>query len=65
MGHNLASLCCRGCGIPLSDGYVIGCEQCSDRRRTRLRRGEMLSPTGYPGERIDNSTSRGKIVAHA
>ncbi len=65
MSHNLAGGSCSGCGIPLSDGYVIGCQQCSDRRRSRLRRGEILSPTGFPGERLDNRTSRGRIIAHA
>ncbi len=65
MGHNLAVLCCRGCGIPLSDGYVSGCRTCDNRRQRRLRRGERFSPTGFPGEAIDNQTIVGRIVAHA
>ncbi len=65
MSHNLACMACAGCGIPLSDGYVIGCKECQDRRSKRLRRGESLSPTGYPGERIDNSVPRGRIIASA
>lgn len=65
MTQNLTSTNCSGCGIPLSDGYTIACKQCSERKRGRLRRGELLSPTGYPGERIDNQTLTGRIVASA
>jgi hypothetical protein len=54
---------CAGCGIPLSDGYVIGCKQCADRQSSRLRRGELFTPTWYGGEMIDNQT--GRIVARS
>lgn len=59
---------CAGCGIPLSDGYTQGsdygpgCRVCDNRRAGRLRRGELLTPTGFPGEAIDNTTIRGHIV---
>ncbi len=52
---------CVECGILLSDGYVTGCHSCSNRRTTRLRRGELFTPTGYAGELINNQT--GRIVA--
>ena len=58
---------CAGCGIPMSDGYVTGsdyapeCRTCSDRRRNRIRRGELFTPTGYAGELIDNVS--GRLVA--
>ena len=54
---------CNGCGIPFSDGYTEGCKQCQDRRQGRLRRGELLTPTGYAGEAIDNQHPRGRLVA--
>ncbi len=53
---------CTGCGIPISDGYVEGCIRCAERRRARLKRGALTSPTGYPGEAIDNTDPRGRIV---
>lgn len=56
---------CAGCGIPLSDGYALGCETCSDRRHRRLNRGELETPTGYPGEAIANTDPRGRIKAAA
>jgi hypothetical protein len=56
---------CIGCGIPISDGYALGCEKCWDRRYRRLHRGELRSPTGYPGEWIDNRDARGRIVGTA
>lgn len=65
MTQNLTSTNCTGCGIPLSDGYSIACKQCSERKRKRLARGELLSPTGFPGERIDNLSVTGRIVASA
>ncbi len=52
---------CVECGIPLSDGYVTGCHSCSNRRTTRIRRGELFTPTGFAGELINNQT--GRIVA--
>lgn len=56
---------CVGCGIPLSDGYVIGCHICSERRSRRVKRGQLFTPTGFPGEWIDNQDRRGKIVGAA
>jgi len=53
---------CSGCGIPLSDGYTIACQQCTNRRSGRLRRGEFLTPTGFPGELIDNNHPKGRLV---
>ncbi len=38
-----------------------GCHSCSNRRTTRLRRGELFTPTGYAGELINNQT--GRIIA--
>jgi hypothetical protein len=52
---------CTGCGIPLSDGYVIGCTHCQNRRNHRLKQGQVTSPTGYPGEAIDNKDPRGRL----
>lgn len=66
MAHpNPAATKCVGCQIPLSDGYVIGCHKCSERRSRRLKAGRIYSPTGYPGEMIDNRDRRGRIVAYA
>ena len=65
MTQNLTTTRCVGCGILLSDGYVIGCTTCSERKRRRLDRGELLSPTGFPRERIDNLSVTGRIVASA
>ena len=53
---------CGGCGIMLSDGYTLGCDRCACRRYTRLRRGEVETPTGFPGEAIDNTDPRGRLV---
>jgi hypothetical protein len=53
---------CVGCGIPLSDGYTVGCRKCDNRRASRLRRGETTSPTGFPGELIDNTHPKGKLI---
>jgi hypothetical protein len=55
-------LCCTGCGIPLSDGYVLGCNICSGRRSLRLKRGERFTATGFPCELIDNSDKRGRLI---
>jgi hypothetical protein len=65
MTQDLTKLRCVGCGIPLSDGCSSPCKTCAERKRRRLSRGEILSPTGYPGERIDNRTETGRIVASA
>jgi hypothetical protein len=54
---------CTGCGIPLSDGYVLGCNHCSNRRQRRLSRGELFTETCFAGEMLDNRT--GRIVASA
>jgi hypothetical protein len=54
---------CGGCGIPLSDGYVVGCNVCSNRRTLRLKRGQLFTVTGIAGEMLDNRT--GRIVASA
>lgn len=59
------SVTCAECGIFLSDGYCVDCGCCRERRRGRMRRGEVFSPTGYPGEAIDNRTREGRIVAFA
>ncbi len=55
--------CCSGCGIRLSDGYASGCTVCDNRRTSRLRRGILLSPTGFPGEMIDNTDPKGRLIA--
>ncbi len=52
---------CAECGISLADGYALDCKACSDRRTTRLRRGDLFTPTGYAGELIDNTS--GRLVA--
>lgn len=54
---------CSECGISFSDGYSLECRHCSDRRRSRLKRGTLFSPTGFAGEMIDNTDERGRIVA--
>ena len=59
------SVACGGCGILLSDGYCVDCHRCRGRRRGRLRREEVFSPTGFPGEAIDNRTPEGRIVPFA
>jgi hypothetical protein len=53
---------CAGCGIPLSDGYALGCAHCQNRRYHRLRQGHLTSPTGYPGELIDNQDPRERLL---
>ena len=54
---------CKGCGIPLGDGYTLGCAHCQNRRTLRLRRGELTTPSGYAGELIDNQDPKGHLIS--
>jgi hypothetical protein len=64
MGHKPPyEVQCRSCGIPQSDGYCEDCPQCQDRRLNRIARGQLVTPTGYAGEGIDNTHRKGVLIA--
>ncbi len=54
---------CAECGIPWRDGYSLACKKCAARRWSRVRRGELFTPNGFPGEAIDNRDPRGTIIS--